>query len=128
MKEMGRNVGMEWDPEVFDPNLALASLGGDQEFLIEVAGLFLAAWPTLWSDIRAGLAAGNLRAAERSASLVKAAARNISARKVSEAAHCLETLAREGALEGARAVSTSLAQEVERLKPLLSTLGNPNPL
>jgi len=115
---------LESDPEVFDHAAALASVGGDRDFLSEVAGLFQAAWPTLWGDIREGVASGNLRAVEKSARLVKAAANNISAKKVSESAHCLEVAAREGSLHAAREASTSLEREVGRLTPHLAPVRN----
>jgi len=110
--------------DVFDSTLALESVGGDRSFLSEVAGLFQAAWPTLWSDIRAGLAVGNLCAVERSAHLVQAAARNVSARSVYEAAQELEQLARHGALEASQVACEALQREVERLTPYLAPLQN----
>jgi hypothetical protein len=47
--------------EVFDMGLVLSSVGGDGEFLTELVGLVQAAWPTLLSDIRGGMARGDLR-------------------------------------------------------------------
>lgn len=116
---------MQPDPEVFDPTSALASVGGDREFLSEVAGLFQAAWPTLCNDIRAGLAAGDFGAMERSARLVEAAARNLSARIVCESAHRLALLARQGALEDCEAACANLEHQVARLTPHLAPLRHP---
>ena len=110
--------------EVFDHALALASVGGDRTFLSEVAGLFQAAWPTLRGDIRTGLAVGNLCAVERSARLVEAAARNVSARNVYEAARELEALARRGSLEASQVACEALEREVEVLTPYLAPLQN----
>lgn len=106
--------------EVFDLRYALSALGEDREFLIELAGLFQAAWPTLRTDIREALAAGQLRIVEKSAQLVEAAARNISAKKVCESARCLQTLAHQGALDPARSAGVSLEHEVEKLLPHLA--------
>ena len=110
--------------DVFDPTLALASVGGDRSFLSEVAGLFQAAWPTLLGDIRAGLAVGDLCSVERSAHLVEAAARNVSARSVYESARELEQSARRGALEASQLACEQLQREVERLTPYLTPLQN----
>ena len=116
---------MEMTTEVFDRTSALASVGGDREFLSELVGLFQAAWPTLQGLIRAGLAEGNLHAVERSARLVKAAANNVSAKKISESASTLEIIAHEGALEAARAACATLEGEVVKITPYLTPLRNP---
>ncbi len=115
---------IETNSEVFDHRSALASVGWDRDFLSEVAGLFQAAWPTLSGEIREALASGDLREVEKSVRLVKAAANNVSAKKVSEAAQCLETAAREGSLKAARAACSTLEHEVERLAPYLAPFRN----
>ena len=114
----------ESESEVFDLRYALSALGEDREFLVELAGLFQAAWPSLRTDIREALAAGQLRIVEKSARLVEAAARNISAKKVCESARCLQTLAHQGALDSARSAGVSLEHEVEELMPHLSIVND----
>jgi HPt (histidine-containing phosphotransfer) domain-containing protein len=116
-------MGVEENSQVLDRTLALASVGGDREFLSEVAGLVQAAWPTLLGDIRHALAAGDLGAVERTTRLVKAAARNVSAARAYGSALRLEAAARAGQLEAARAGGVQLEQEVEKLKAALATLG-----
>jgi len=113
---------MDCDPEVFDPNVALASVGGDPIFLSEVAGLFQAAWPTLRSEIRSALTSSDWRALEWSAHLVKTAATNISARKVSETALLLETVAGSGDIQRSQRAAANLEREVEKLQSVLATL------
>ena len=58
--------------EIFDVGQALSSVGGDREFLAEVVGLTQAAWPTLLTDLRAGISRGDLRAVQASALAVAA--------------------------------------------------------
>jgi len=116
---------MKTNPEIFDWSSALASVGGDRNFLSEVAGLFQAAWPTLLGNIRAGLATGDLWAVESSARLVEGAARNVSAKNVYESARQLEFLARQGAVRASQAACANLEHEVEALKPYLAPLRDP---
>jgi len=113
----------EENPEVVDQRLALASVGGDREFLSEVAGLVQAACPTLLSDMGRALATGDLGAVERTTRLVKAAARNVSAARAYESALLVEAAARTGQLEAARAAGVRLGLELEKLKAALATLG-----
>ena len=88
--------------EIFDVGQALSSVGGDREFLAEVVGLTQAAWPTLLTDLRAGISRGDLRAVQASAFLAKAAARNVSASRAYDSALQLHTLAIQGNLQAAR--------------------------
>jgi len=117
------SMGLEENSQVLDHTLALASVGGDREFLSEVAGLVQAAWPTLLADIRRALAAGDLCMVERTTRLAKAAARNVSAARAYESALRLEAAAQGGQLEAAREAGAQLEREVERLKTALATLG-----
>jgi len=110
--------------EVFDETLALSSVGGDVEFLCEIAGLTQAALSTLLDDIRVGLAGGDLRAVGLAARLATAATRNVSARRAYEAARQLETTAYAGDLRGAQGAKNRLEREVEQLQLALSTLRN----
>jgi len=119
----GKNMGLEENSEVLDHHSALASVGGDREFLSELAGLVQAAWPTLLGDIGQALAAGDLGGVEKTTRLAKAAARNVSAARAYEAALRLEAAARGGQLEAAREAGVQLEQEVERLTAALATLG-----
>src|SRR5690242_16725824 len=110
MKTMGQTS------EVLDRASALASVGGDLEFLRELAGMVQAAWPTLLHDIREALAEGNLAAVEKSAHLVKVTAEYISARKARLQACLLENTAAYGDLEGTRQAAYRLEEELNRVK------------
>ncbi len=111
-------------PEVFDASLALSSVGGDQEFLAELVGLTQAAWPTLLTDIRSGIAWGDLRTVETTARLAKAAARNVSAKRAYESALQLEAMARMGDLPSVQRASLDLEREVEMLRIFLAALSD----
>ena len=113
---------MDTDPEVFDRPAVLASVGGDRIFLDEVAGLFQAAWPTLSNDIRLGIAGSDVGAVETGARMVESAARDLSAKRVTESAHQLWDLARQGALHGAAVACSRLEREVVELRPYLKAL------
>jgi len=115
---------LEQNSEVLDPALALASVGGDPEFLREIAGLVHAAWPTLLGDIRGNLAAGNLPALKADARLARVAAEYVSAGRAYVSAHLLETLAGQGDLVGAQRATASLEEEVAKLQPALYQIRN----
>ena len=113
---------VEQNSEVLDPDSALASVGGDSDFLCEIAGLVRAAWPTLMGNIRENLATGDLGTVEADARLAKAAAEYVSARRAQESALLLEMVASQGDLEGAQRATAQLEKEVARLEPVLAAL------
>jgi hypothetical protein len=108
--------------EVLDSAAALASVGGDPEFLCEIVGLIQAAWPTLLDYIRQDIAAGDLHALEADARLARAAAQYVSARRAYLAALQLQFLAMQRDLEGAKRISENLEEAVAKLQPVLSSL------
>jgi len=110
--------------EIFDVGQALSSVGGDREFFAEIVGLTQAAWPTLLTDLRAGISRGDLRAVQASACLAKAAARNVSARRAYDSALQLHTLACRGDLQAARNAIASLEREVEMLRSCLALVAD----
>jgi hypothetical protein len=109
----------EQDAEVLDGQLALRSVGGDREFLAELFGLIQAAWPTLLSDIREGMAMGNLYVVRKGARLAQAAARDVSARRTYESARQLEMMIAMGDLPAVLRAQARLEQEVEKLQSVL---------
>lgn len=105
--------------DVLDEMQALSSVGGDREFLEELWGLALAAWPSLMGDIREGMASGDLAGVRRAARLTKAAARNISAMRAYECALHLEEVTARGDLQAVRAATLRLQEEVEILQSVM---------
>jgi HPt (histidine-containing phosphotransfer) domain-containing protein len=117
-------MGLEQNLHVHDPVCALASVGGDPDFLREIAGLVQAAWPTLLGNIRVDLAAGDLCALETDARLAKAAAEYVSAGRAYMSALQLQMMAGQNDLPGAQQATANLEGEVARLQIVLSTIRN----
>lgn len=109
--------------DALDAALALSSVGGDVEFLGEVAGIVEAALPALLRDIQNALADRDLRAVEKRARLVKHAARDVSAKRTFEAVLALETAARYGEFEAAERAACELDKEAGQLQQALAALG-----
>jgi HPt (histidine-containing phosphotransfer) domain-containing protein len=118
----GATLTIKEELEIFDEGLALNSVGGDAEFLCEVVGLTLAALPTLLDDIRQGVAARDFGAVALASHLATVAARNVSAKRVAEAALQLEKSAHAWDLLGVEGANAWLELEVARLRLALSTL------
>jgi HPt (histidine-containing phosphotransfer) domain-containing protein len=115
---------MEQSSEILDRTAALASVGGDLEFLSELLGIFRAASPALLHDIREALVKVDLPALANAAHLVRVTAQNVAARRVYLAATLLEKMAACGELEGARHASSRLEKEMDQLKSALTMLAN----
>ena len=113
---------MESAPFQLDRAQALATVGGDTEFLAELVGIFEAACPVLLNDIQVALANADLTAAGWSARLLRVAAENIKACNVTRLAQLLETLAREKKPRASADTFRALQNEIARLKPVLGDL------
>jgi len=90
-------------PEAFDRTSTLARLGGDEQLLEEVIGLFLDDCPLHLAAIKAAVTGRDLQALRNSAHALKGAAGNISASALVKAAATLERIANEGRIEAAEA-------------------------
>ncbi len=107
---------------LLDRSIALERVGGDEELLREIAGLFLAEYPTLLRDIRVALEKADAEALERSAHSLKGAVSNFEARRAFEAAFRLETMGRTKNLDRAPAALTELEEVLRALHPELISL------
>ena len=117
-------IAVDLNTEVFDLTLALQSVGGDGEFLAEIAGLVQAAWSTLLADLKEGVAKGDLRTVKQRARLAKAAARNVSARRTYDCALELETMTGKGDLRASEVAIARLEHEAKLLQSALSKIRN----
>ena len=108
-------VFMKSPSESWDRSRALDAVGGDVEFLRELAGIFCAACPTLLNSLRESIAAKNLISAADTAHLLWSAARSLSSPGVAEAASALEIMARGKELENIDGAYHALRQEIRRL-------------
>ena len=99
---------------VFDPGALLERLGGDEQLVARVVGLFLEDCP---ARLRAIKEAVDARSAERirtEAHALKGAAANLSVSELVEAARMLEQIGAEGRVEAAEAAWERLAVEAKR--------------
>jgi HPt (histidine-containing phosphotransfer) domain-containing protein len=85
---------MKLPSDCWDLSRALDGVGGDEEFLSDIAGIFCAAYPTLENSLRESIAAKNYFRTADTAHLLGQAARNLAATGVTEAALTIEMMAR----------------------------------
>ncbi|HTP87040.1 MAG TPA: Hpt domain-containing protein [Bryobacteraceae bacterium] len=103
---------------------ALDRVGGDEELLRELAGLFIDDYPRQLQQIEEAIGKQDWKTAEREAHSLKGAVANFGASDASEAARAVEFAAREGRyselsalLEGTRAEMVRVRAELDRLSP-----------
>lgn len=107
---------------VLDRDVLLERIGGDVEFLQEIAGLFLEECPKLVFEIRTAIASGDAGALERAAHTLKGSVSNFAAQPASEAARRLELIGRTGHLQEAPEACGALETEIERFTLALVAL------
>ena len=105
----------------FDPVAALERAGGDHELLCELIQLFLEQGPRNLDEVRAALAANDPIGLRRAAHTLKGALGLFGASGSVSAAQCLETLGRQGSLQGAQEAYAVLEAGFQRLRPELLT-------
>ena len=106
---------MNSPPKHWHRQLALESVGGDAEFLSELAGIFCAAGPTLLKSLGKSIAAQNLDSAADAAHLLRSVAGSITALAVVKAALAVEMMARQGELDDMSKAYDALQQEARLL-------------
>src|SRR4051794_857691 len=107
---------------VIDRSAALDRVGGDEELLREIAGLFLEEYPSLIQEIRVAIEKGDAHALERSAHSLKGSVANFEATAAVSAAFRLESLGRSKNLEHAGEALVALDVAFEALHPVLINL------
>jgi CheY-like chemotaxis protein len=103
-------------PSVDVAETLLARVGGSHEMLHEIIGLFLEDAPKLVESIREALVAGDAVAVYRAAHTLKGSVGNFDALLAVALAQRLEARAREGDLDAAKGVFTSLEAEMQSLQ------------
>jgi HPt (histidine-containing phosphotransfer) domain-containing protein len=101
---------------------ALTYMGGDQELLAEVAGLFLENSPRLMIEIKNAVEGSNSYKLEQAAHALKGSASNFAAESTVEAAMRLESMGRSLELVGAQEAYRALESEMGRLCPVLAEI------
>lgn len=105
-----------------DCAVALERLGGDEELLREVAGLFLDEYPMLMDEIRTAAASGDAELLQRAAHSMKGSVSNFGADGVYQAAFALEQMGRTGNLEAVEACIDRLQCALTHIRPALQEL------
>ncbi len=110
------------DTPVLDREALMDRVGGDVEFLQEIAGLFQEDCPKLMEEIRAAVSAGDAHGLERAAHTLKGSVSNFGAEAARAAALRLESMGRAGDLAPASEAYTALQNEIARFNAALCAL------
>lgn len=106
----------------FDLEAALERVGGDQELLKEIAGLFLEDAPGLLDLVRDAIEKNDASALQRAAHSLKGSVANFGAEETVEAAFQLEQMGANGKLDGAKDVFVVLENELHKVSEKLSQI------
>lgn len=107
---------------ILDREALLDRIGGDTEFLQELASMFGAQREQLLNEIRSALERDDAESLARAAHSLKGCVGNLGACAAFEVARRLETLARERNLEHARQMACEVEAEVARFQTALIRL------
>jgi two-component system, sensor histidine kinase and response regulator len=105
-----------------DKGLALSRVGGDEEFLRELASLFLDDYPRVLEELKNAITARSAAHIEHHAHSLKGSVSNFGAPEVVAAALALEQQGRNQALAETPAALKVLEAALARLKPELESL------
>ena len=105
-----------------DCAVALERLGGDEELLREVAGLFLDEYPMLMNEIRTAAASRDADALQRAAHSMKGSVSNFGADGVYQAAFLLEKKGRAGDFDSLGPCIDRLAGALDNIHSALLVL------
>ncbi len=109
-----------YNSQILDPEALLDRVGGDVDFLREIAGLFQEDCPKLLTQIREAVATGDARQLEHAAHTLKGSVANFGAEAARQAAFKLESMGRAGDLTAAGDACTSLESEIQRFTEALA--------
>lgn len=114
------------DPSVIDPqaieNLRALNPGDNDEFLREIAGIFLEDTPQRIAELDQSLAAGDVAKFTRAAHSIKGSSANLGAVALRVVAEKLEHQSRTAGLGGVAPGVADVKKEFERAKAELATL------
>ena len=94
---------------------AVAGVGGNEETLRDLVGLFLQECPKLLSQMTDAIQAGDATALRRAAHTLKGSARLFAGHPCADAAQTVETIGRDGPLEDAPAALAALSARADEL-------------
>src|SRR6266478_3209024 len=105
-----------------DESIALTRVGGDEELLCEVIGLFLDDYPHSLQKLREAVNAGDHSSVEQHAHSLKGSVSIFGAQEAVEAAFALEKQGRSGDLTAAPDSLNRLEQALASLRPELEAI------
>jgi HPt (histidine-containing phosphotransfer) domain-containing protein len=105
---------------IVDWPAVLDRVGGDEELMQEIVGLFLEEYPTLYSEIRSSVERQDARGLEYSAHTLKGSVSNFGAQLVTQTALDLELMGRRNEFHQAPASLERLSMELASLHIALS--------
>ena len=115
-------AGMGNDILTMDRALALSRVGGDEDLLREIAGLFLEDYPVLVAKIQQAIEAQDANGLERASHSLKGSVANFGAEPTYKAALVLEQIGRSQDLTNVRAAYLELESSLAKLEPELLLL------
>ena len=124
--EGAREMEAQHLESVWDRDVLLERLLGDEEMLEEIITGFLEDAPAQLSALSEALATGDAASAEMSAHAIKGAAAGIGAERVRSAAFAVENAVRNGAMDEAASLIGALELEFGRLKRFIEERTRPN--
>ena len=104
---------------VFDPEVALERVEGDEELLQELIELFFEQSPGLLSEVARAIEAKNAKVLQRSTHSLRGSAGNLAAENAQDAAAKLEEMAATGSFDNTGEAYDNLVVEVNRLTEAL---------
>lgn len=114
------------DASIIDPqsieNLRALNPGDDDEFLREIAGIFLDDTPQRIAELDQSLAAGDVTRFTRAAHSIKGSSSNLGAVALRSAAEKLELQARTDGLAGTAELIAAVKSEFDRARTELQAL------
>lgn len=110
--------------ELLDRDAILERVGGDVEFLQELAGIFSEDSPKLLQQIRTAIASGDPHGLEHAAHTLKGSIANFGAETARETAFRLEVLGRNGDLAPAPEICSVLEGQVAQFTDALNSLAH----
>jgi HPt (histidine-containing phosphotransfer) domain-containing protein len=117
-----RGVDPHENDNLLDREAILERVGGDVEFLQEIAGLFAEDCPKLLTQIRSAVSTGDPVALEHAAHTLKGSVSNFGAEPARQAALRVEMLGRNGDLAQAPEACSALEMEMQRFTAALTAL------
>lgn len=110
--------------EIIDRAMILDRVGGDQELLREITGIFLEEYPMLIEEIKTAANLHDHKRLERAAHSLKGSVANFGASDATQAAFRLESLGRRNEMHDLGPALADLLHEFDQLRPALDELAS----